>query len=191
MSPDRIAETGEISDLNLALRESSKYPKKSTACQERCFSHVKEEIPPAGEIEAFASLSRKAAGSQGSALSRIPQDAESPLETRGSARVSTNSRSAGEIEAFASLSRKAAGSQGSALSRIPQDAESPLETRGSARVSTNSRFKRRPQAARLFCAQSALIRPDPLDRVFFIVFLLPSTHFIRARHGSISALDNP
>ncbi len=33
MSPDRIAETGEISYLNLALRESSKYPKKSTACQ--------------------------------------------------------------------------------------------------------------------------------------------------------------
>jgi len=119
-------------------------PRKAPLVKERCFSHVKEEIPPAGEIEAFASLSRKAAGSQGSALSRIPQDAEFPFETRGS-----------------------------------------------ARVSTNSRFKRRPQAARLFCAQSALIRPDPLDRVFFIVFLLPSTHFIRARHGSISALDNP
>ena len=29
--------------------------------------------------KAFASLSRKAAGSQGSALSRVPQDAESPL----------------------------------------------------------------------------------------------------------------
>ena len=50
------------------------------------------QIPPAGEIKAFASLSRKAAGSQGSALSRVPQDTESPLETRGSARVSTNSR---------------------------------------------------------------------------------------------------
>ena len=30
-------------------------------------------------MEAFASLSRKAAGSQGRALSRIPQDAEFPL----------------------------------------------------------------------------------------------------------------
>ena len=142
MSPDRIAETGEISDLNLALRESSKYPKKSTACQERCFSHVQGSTAP-------------------------------------------------PIEVWIKPFQRFAGSQGSALSRIPQDAESPFETRGSARVSTNSRFKRRPQAARLFCAQSALIRPDPLDRVFFIVFLLPSTHFIRARHGSISALDNP
>ena len=39
--------------------------------------------------KAFASLSRKAAGSQGSALSRRPQTAKSPFETRGSARVST------------------------------------------------------------------------------------------------------
>ena len=109
MSPDRIAETGEISYLNLALRESSKYPKKSTACQRAVL---------------FACSGKH----------RTP------------------------AEAFASLSRKAAGSQGSALSRIPQDAESPFETRGSARVSTKNNFKRRPQAARLFCAQSALMK---------------------------------
>ena len=33
-------------------------------------------------MEAFASLSRKAAGSQGRALSRVPQDTESPLDFR-------------------------------------------------------------------------------------------------------------
>jgi len=33
-------------------------------------------------IEAFASLSRKAAGSQGRALSRVPQDTESPFDFR-------------------------------------------------------------------------------------------------------------
>ena len=91
MSPDRIAETGEISYLNLALRESSKYPKKSTACQKRCFSHVQGSTAP--PIEVWIKPFQRFAGSQGSALSRIPQDAESPFETRGSARVSTNSRS--------------------------------------------------------------------------------------------------
>ena len=40
-------------------------------------------------IEVFASLFQKAAGSQGRALSRIPQDAESPFETRCPPRVST------------------------------------------------------------------------------------------------------
>ena len=33
-------------------------------------------------MEAFAGLSRKAAGSQGRALSRVPQDAESPFDFR-------------------------------------------------------------------------------------------------------------
>ncbi|WP_143287675.1 hypothetical protein [Butyricicoccus pullicaecorum] len=55
-------------------------PRRAPLVKERCFSHVKEEIPPEGEIEAFASLSRKAAGSQGSALSRAPQSAESPFD---------------------------------------------------------------------------------------------------------------
>ena len=64
------------------------------------------------------------------------------------------------IEVWIKPFQRFAGSQGSALSRIPQDAESPFETRGSARVSTNSRFKRRPQAARLFCAQSALMKTN-------------------------------
>ena len=40
------------------------------------------QIPPAGEIEAFASLSRKAAGSQGRALSRTPQSPKSPFDFR-------------------------------------------------------------------------------------------------------------
>ena len=40
-------------------------------------------------IEVWIKPFQRFAGSQGSALSRIPQDAESPLETRGSARVST------------------------------------------------------------------------------------------------------
>ena len=39
-------------------------------------------------MEAFASLSRKAAGSQGSALSRHPQMAKAPFETRCPTRVS-------------------------------------------------------------------------------------------------------
>ena len=78
MSPDRIAETGEISYLNLALRESSKYPKKSTACQKRCFSHVQGSTAP--PIEVWIKPFQRFAGSQGSALSRIPQDAESPFD---------------------------------------------------------------------------------------------------------------
>ena len=75
-------------------------------------------------------------------------------------RDSVQGSTAPPIEVWIKPFQRFAGSQGSALSRIPQDAESPFETRGSARVSTNSRFKRRPQAARLFCAQSALMKTN-------------------------------
>ena len=52
--------------------------------------------PAVRRIEAFASLSRKAAGSQGSALSRTPQSPELLLETRCPPRVSTQTYKKGK-----------------------------------------------------------------------------------------------
>ena len=54
-----------------------------------------DEIPPAGVMKVSPAFS-KAAGSQGRALSRSPQRAESPLETRCPIRVSTQTNKKGK-----------------------------------------------------------------------------------------------
>ena len=59
---------------------------QSTGGVDKILAEKSQHRSPA---KAFASLSRKAAGSQGSALSRTPQSAKLSFETRYSVRVST------------------------------------------------------------------------------------------------------